>query len=310
MSTQPHRVAWATDLHLPHASEPAVRAFLSSLRDGSDSLLLTGDTGVAHSVVADLERILDAFAGPVYAVLGNHDFYGGSIERVSHEVSALSERRPELTFLDRSPPIALSPTTALVGHSGWGDARLGNWRDSRVRLNDSNLIRDLKWLSDHERNDRLRHMGQRAADHLSAVLPPALDAFQQVIVATHVPPFAEAAWHEGKPSHPDFLPFFVCAAAGAVLAREAERHPSRELLVVCGHTHGSGSVCVLPNLRVTTGGATYGAPAVQGILSGRDQLHFQPLPPTEYRRRQQHAGDGRPPDAPGLPSRATRGAPG
>jgi hypothetical protein len=50
---------------------------------------------------------------------------------------------------------------------------------------------------------------------------------------------------------------------GAVVMRA---HPDRELLVLCGHTHGAGLAEVLPNLRVRTGGAAYGAPVVQRVL--------------------------------------------
>jgi len=36
--------------------------------------------------------------------------------------------------------------------------------------------------------------------------------------------------------------------------------------VLCGHTHGAGEAEILPNLRVLTAGARYGAPVVQRAL--------------------------------------------
>jgi hypothetical protein len=39
------------------------------------------------------------------------------------------------------------------------------------------------------------------------------------------------------------------------------------LLVLCGHTHGSGEVQILDNLFVMTGGARYGEPAIQHVLN-------------------------------------------
>jgi Icc protein len=36
--------------------------------------------------------------------------------------------------------------------------------------------------------------------------------------------------------------------------------------VLCGHTHGEGDINILPNLRVVTGGARYGAPIFQSNL--------------------------------------------
>jgi Icc protein len=44
------------------------------------------------------------------------------------------------------------------------------------------------------------------------------------------------------------------------------RHPDRKLTVLCGHTHGEGEWQMLDNLRVLTGGAEYGHPAVQRIF--------------------------------------------
>ena len=42
--------------------------------------------------------------------------------------------------------------------------------------------------------------------------------------------------------------------------------PQCQLTVLCGHTHGSGTVEILPNLQVHTGAATYGEPAIQQPL--------------------------------------------
>ncbi len=35
---------------------------------------------------------------------------------------------------------------------------------------------------------------------------------------------------------------------------------------MCGHTHGEGEAQILPNLKVLTGGATYGEPTLQRVL--------------------------------------------
>jgi hypothetical protein len=38
-----------------------------------------------------------------------------------------------------------------------------------------------------------------------------------------------------------------------------------KMMVLCGHTHGSGEARILPNLRVLAGGAVYGKPGVQRV---------------------------------------------
>ena len=46
----------------------------------------------------------------------------------------------------------------------------------------------------------------------------------------------------------------------------AKQTGRRELLVLCGHTHGSGETQILDNLHVLTGGAKYGEPAIQRVF--------------------------------------------
>ena len=94
--------------------------------------------------------------------------------------------------------------------------------------------------------------------HLDFVDP---DGFARVLVLTHVPPYKQACWHEGRLSDDNYLPHFSCGATGQVLSGWAARFPHRRLTVLCGHTHSPGTAQVAPNLQVQTGGAQYGAPA-------------------------------------------------
>jgi len=78
-----------------------------------------------------------------------------------------------------------------------------------------------------------------------------------------VPPFAEASWHLGQTSDDDGLPHFACRAVGEAPRDVMSARPQCRLTVLCGHTHSQGSVQVAPNLEAHTGGAEYGAPAIQ-----------------------------------------------
>ena len=81
-----------------------------------------------------------------------------------------------------------------------------------------------------------------------------------------MPPFREACWHEGRISDDDWLPHFTCKAVGDVLSEAMRARPDRQMTVLCGHTHGAGEAEILPNLRVSTGGAVYGEPEVQRVF--------------------------------------------
>jgi predicted phosphohydrolase len=232
----------------------------------ADAFVITGDIAEAPSLERFLRAIADAAKRPVYFVLGNHDFYRGSISRVRERMRELSREFPLLRWLPAAGVVELSPTTALVGHDGWADGRLGDYSNSTVLLNDYVLIVDLERPDRDERLATLERLGDEAAAHLRSVMPWALERYSRLVVATHVPPFKEATWHEGRVSDDDYLPHFSCKAMGDVLLEMAKHWPERRIDVLCGHTHGAGVARLLPNLTVWTGEAEYGAPAVQEIV--------------------------------------------
>lgn len=264
-SPAPFRLAWATDIHLNFASDEVAQGLLDSLAE-ADAALLTGDLAEAHDVSRWLARLAARTGKPVYFVLGNHDYYFGSIPEVREQIRALTAQDPRLCYLSAAGVIQLTDAVALVGHDGWGDARYGDFLRTRVRLNDHRLIQELTALPRTALQARLNALGDEAAAHLRAVLPAALARCPTVLVATHVPPFVEACWHEGRTSDWDWQADFTCKAVGDALLEAAEAWPQRQIQVLCGHTHGEGEAQIRPNLRVSTGGAVYRQPVVQRVL--------------------------------------------
>jgi hypothetical protein len=153
-----------------------------------------------------------------------------------------------------------------VGHDGWSDGRLGNYPRSLVKMNDYKLIMELTGLNKLDRWEVLKRLGDEAAEHLRRVLPPALETYREVALLTHVPPFREACWHEGRISDDDWAPHFTCQASGQAVLEIMRQHPDRRLTVLCGHTHGGGETAPLQNLHVITGGAEYGNPAIAKVF--------------------------------------------
>ena len=261
------QAAWLTDIHLNFLDSNRRTRFLGRVAEASpDIVLLGGDTGEADSVITFLEQMERLLARPVYFVLGNHDFYGGSIASVRRQVESLTRDSPCLFWLNRERHVSLTPRTALVGHDSWADGRLGDFFGSTVELNDFHLIEELAGCPKPDRLRKIQALADEAAEHLRRTLPEALRAHEEVILLTHVPPFREAAWHQGRPSGEEWLPFFCCGAVGEVLKSSMRDHPDRKLTVLCGHTHGAGTCRILPNLSVRTGGAAYGSPEIQTVL--------------------------------------------
>ena len=261
------KAIWLTDIHLEFLDESGFRYFIRDLcNKNADAILISGDIAQAPTVGDYLLRIAQTLAIPVYFVLGNHDYYNGSVPDVRAAVTDLSYGVNNLHCLNACGPVYLNSTTSLVGHDGWGDARLGDYHNSTVILNDFLLIFDFAGLHREELRQQLNHLGHEAAEHFRTVLPEALSVTEHVVVVTHVPPFVEAAWYEGQYCDPDWLPFFSCKAVGDVLSQVMQKHQDKRMTVLCGHTHGGGRSQILPNLVALTGAAEYGYPAIQEIF--------------------------------------------
>src|SRR6185369_998141 len=158
------RLAWATDVHLNFLGAAAIDAFCETILAGRpDALLLTGDIAEAPSLERLLLRVADNVRIPVYFVLGNHDFYRGSIAAVRRSMQGLSTRSPYLRWLPAAGVVELSPGVALVGHDGWSDGRFGDWDRSPVMLNDYLLIDELAFREKADRLHELQLLGDEAA---------------------------------------------------------------------------------------------------------------------------------------------------
>lgn len=269
------RVAWLSDLHLNFVRD--ARGECESEYDdlcrqvagaAADAVLISGDIDEAPGITRCLDRLAADFAPlPLYFVLGNHDFYRGSIDLVRSSVREHCRGREQLKFLTfATAPIPLTSQTALVGHDGWADGRLGRFDRTQVRLNDFEFIQELMHLTKSQQLAQLNRLGDEAAEHLQRQLDLALSTAASALVLTHVPPFWDACRHRDQVSSPDWVPFFACEAVGNVLIDVALRHPDRQITVLCGHTHTAAKYQPKPNLLVLAAEAEYGSPALQHVL--------------------------------------------
>ena len=281
------KLLWCTDIHLDHMVTPAAlqpveraRVFGEYLKtQDPDAILITGDIAEAPTV----KDLLSSFAEgagetPIAFVLGNHDHYRGSIEQVGKTMRAL--KAPNLIWMDEAQPIDLGSGISLVGQYAWYDGRLGDPMGSQVLLYDFSSVRELRsefkqyqWVYEADRGGRyrllakLRRLANEAAASARAKLLQALATHDKVIFLTHVAPYAGASWHMGKISDREWLPWFSCKTMGDMLEKVADAHPTKQILVLCGHNHSEGTYQHRPNLRVLTGIAEYGYPAVAGVLT-------------------------------------------
>lgn len=176
-------LAWLTDIHLDFLRPPEVGAFPDLLAGTeADTFAISSDIAQADDVAGRLHDVVDRVNRPVYFVLGNHDFYRGSIADVREKVRARCAVIPNLHWMPDAGVVPFTDETCLVGHEGLGDGRFGGFdEDPALRI------------------PKLHALGDEAASHLRSVLPDALARFRHVVVVTHVPPFRESCWLRTRP---------------------------------------------------------------------------------------------------------------
>jgi predicted phosphohydrolase len=266
-----NKIAWLTDIHLNFLKYDARVEFYQSInKTGANAILITGDIAEA----TDLCEILSEFSAqtnmPIYFVLGNHDYYAGSVANVREKILKLCAKNTDLIWLGKPEIVTLNNYTALVGHDGWADARYGDFDHSPVNLNDSRLITELfqaLLLNKSALRNEMQQLADADAETLARTLNEVINSTcKKVIIATHVPPFPECCWHKDQISDKNWLPYFASKATGDVIADIAQKHPGYKFLVLCGHTHTRSATKIFSNLEVRAGAAEYYRPIIQGII--------------------------------------------
>ena len=244
-----------TDLHLDRTGKEETEDLLNRIRNTeSNSVILTGDISDAGSIRRHLSQIASACAPrPLYFVMGNHDYYGGGFREVEAGVHALCESTENLHLMDGTTVVSLAEGIGMVGHGGWPDARAGDGLETTVENPDRWCIGDFRDLDHGQTLLRMRGLGGESAARLRGILPLALKRHRHVVVATHVPPFANAVFHKGKPAGVEYLPHFCNATVGYMMLGLLRAFPHRRVSVLAGHSHGACARMITRNLSVRVG---------------------------------------------------------
>ncbi len=262
------KAAWLSDIHLNFLDSQQFEDFIAVLFESRpDVLMISGDIGESENVEYYLSELDKALQIPIYFVLGNHDYYGSSINEVRQSMVKICSSSPNLIWLSNVGVIRLSDDTAIWGHDSWADGGFGDYSRSDVLLNDYFLIKDFKGLSKSERLLLMNSLANEAVNHFRIHLKQAFEFVTNAILITHVPPFREASTYQGKISGDSYLPHFSSKVVGDTLLEIMKTNRDKQLTVLCGHTHGKADVRVLDNLRVLAGKSEYGVPQIQRMFN-------------------------------------------
>lgn len=182
-------VVWVTDLHLDAAEKERHREFFEAINSLSpDIVLVGGDISNGVHSLQHLKHLARLIHKPLYFVLGNHDFYYGSISKTRSLARQASNAFDSVNYLTGMGVIELTPEVGLIGHDGWADGRAGDFMGSTVMLNDYQFIDELKLLTPGTRLKKLEELGTEAANYLRKVLIQAVPRYSHIVLLIHTPP--------------------------------------------------------------------------------------------------------------------------
>jgi predicted phosphohydrolase len=266
-----NKIAWLTDIHLNFLNFNKRKDFYRLVdKSETDVILITGDIAEATDICDILYEFSIHTIKHIYFVLGNHDYYDGSIADVRQKIVTFCSQNKRLTWLGKPEIIKLNKDTVLIGQDGWADARYGDFDHSSVSLNDSQLISELfqaVLLNKSALKNEMRKLADTDSKLLLKTLTNAAGGdIKKIIIATHVPPFKECCWYNNKPSDKNWLPYFSSKATGDAISIFAKKNTNIDFLVLCGHTHNKADFTPYENLKVRVGAAEYYKPKLQEII--------------------------------------------
>ena len=278
-----------TDIHINFCHEEKIKSFCKHIvEERPDAVVITGDIAEAQNVVHYLGLLhlyTEPHTFPIFFVLGNHDYYNSSFKEVRDTMERLftyqhkgirtpqigkGSKTKRLAWLNSSGVIPLTNDTCLVGADGFYDGQYGNFFFSKVVLNDYTVIKDLAWpqcKNKHEQHAKINEIAQHDAVIIGDNVRSAFKDYKakKVFVATHVSPFQENSVYNGKQSDEHWMPHFSNKSLGDELMACAIENPDKEIIVLCGHSHGTIEVKHLSNLICFTGQARYHYPDIARI---------------------------------------------
>lgn len=262
--------AWATDTHLDFlgGSQRIIEFGESLIASNPTGVFLTGDIASGKDIVFYLSALEKIVQRPIYFVLGNHDYYGTSIEETRKTMREITNASGFLRYMPTMPYYALTPSTAVIGHDGWYDAYYGDWQRSDFEMNDWRAIKEFHDVRGNKASivTEARRLAHEAVTHVHNGIKQAVRYHRNLIILTHVPPYRESHIYQGKIGDDYAQPWFTSKMMGDMLLDASKAFPNHTFNVLAGHTHGKYSGKITDNLMVNVGGAEYYRPQLQGLI--------------------------------------------
>lgn len=259
------RIVWVTDIHLNFLRKESKLTYFKQIKAKNPHfVLITGDISESRTLIPDLKLMYSVIKKPMYFVLGNHDYYEGSIEQTALDVKSAFSHDQERGIYHLPTNQLLIDSTAVIGVDNWYDTKSGI--PGYVTLSDFMYITEYREAKSLQK--QIIKQANKANKHLKQQLTEitANKDINRVIIALHVPPFVELSTYGGKRSDDYFLPYFSSKSTGEVILSFAKKHKKIKFEVYCGHTHSAVDYTKLDNLKCYCGASEYYSPLINGII--------------------------------------------
>jgi predicted phosphohydrolase len=245
-------------------------AFMSDLHLDCDAVVISGDISDGNSVQYDLQLLENQLQRKIYFVTGNHDVYNRSIKDMNEKLIVQHKNSSYLKYLNNISYEMITPSTAIVGHGCWSDARNGNVTGSSMLLTDWQAIKEFYDISAMtHRNARVelcRKLADEGVLHIHDGIKQAVRYANHIIVVAHPVPFEEAHIFCNRQGDFEAQPWFTCQSLGNMLLDASRAFPQINFTVLCGHTHGRCVLQKTKNLTVHVAGAEYYKPNIEKVF--------------------------------------------
>lgn len=253
------RFAWLSDTHMNLSVLPHLKRLhlLGIRKSAASGIFITGDISSGSWLESDLRFLARNFSGPIYFVLGNHDYHGRHIASVHEDVRRLCREHTNLVWMTDAGVVSLTEDVALIGTEGWYDARHGDPELLKLTT-DWFLTFDFLHLPNHAaRLAAWRRMARSGAELIEERLSSALEGHRTVYILTHVPPWPAATRDVGTLLETFWLPYNTNTVLGAAIERVAGGRRKKRVVVLAGHTHTPCRIRVSNSIECAVARSTY-----------------------------------------------------
>jgi predicted phosphohydrolase len=171
-----NKYLWFTDTHLNRVNPLKKLLFIRHIiKEDPKAIFLTGDISTGMFLYYDLYLLATFIKCPIYFVLGNHDYWTSSIEKIHDQIRSLCKKFPQLIWLSESDVISLNDNVAVIGDEGWFDGWNGDSNYLKLTIDQYFIENFRKLPSIKERLDCWREMAQASNRRLEIKLRQAME---------------------------------------------------------------------------------------------------------------------------------------